>query len=140
MPSLAIYDAVRQLVTTSFVECPVVWENEEYRPGQDIALYVMAEFIGTYYSRESIGSGDPMSERYDEGGYVIFNILARRGKGSRDAHRIGRMIADLFRGRRLLPDESLEFLDASIGGGEKADVEGAWWMMPVEIEFRQMAS
>lgn len=137
MASVEIYDAITGYVSTSFSACPVAWENDNYKPAATTEVYVRGEVVGSTYLQESIGMNEQADNRWDETGFVIFWVLVRKGSGSRECHRIGGMLAKLFRGALLL-DDSLEFLQASIGGGEPADVEGDWWRMPVEIEFRQM--
>ena len=90
--------------------------------------------VGTFYGQGSLGADSPGENRWDEEGFVLLHIGVPAGTGAREAKRLARQAADLFRGV-LLAEGSLEFLDATIGRGDR---DGAWFGIGVEIDFRRM--
>jgi len=141
MASEIIYDAVRAFLTTQFTTSPLQWENESpittTGVGGEPAPWVMVEMTGTLYAQQSLGASVQADNRWDEEGQLWLHVFVPTGTGGREARRIARLLADLFRGTTLLGD-SLEFLDAQIGMGEAGDETGSWYRVSVEIDWRHM--
>ncbi len=134
MASDIVYQAVKNFVTSTWTECPVYWENENYDPAEQ-SVWMAVEISGTSYAQESIGAENQGDNRYDEDGILWIHVFVPSGTGSLDARRVAKAAADLFRGARLLGDD-LEFMDASIGLGDQGDDEGTTFRISVSIDWR----
>jgi hypothetical protein len=131
-----VFDAIRAHIEANWdlAACPVSWPNEEMNEPQ--GPWVKFEISGNSYGQQSIGMGEQAENRWDEDGLIWFHVMVPRGRGFSQGRGAAKALADLFRGRRLLDDENLEFLDASIGPGGDGDEEGNWYRVSVSIEWR----
>jgi hypothetical protein len=133
--------------TAAWTDTPVALENENADqsgnpvPPNPLRTFVEVEIIGTLYSQESLGAGNARDNRWDEAGTLFLNVLAPAGTGTRDARRIVKRLADLFRGRADLLDGDLEFRDAVMGLGRNGEgPDGNWFLIPVSIDWRRQGS
>lgn len=100
--------------------------------------WIMIEMTGTLYEQESIGANTQAENRWDEEGQLFGHVFVPSGKGSLVARQFAKQFVDLFRGVRLLPDQTLEFMSASIGMGAIGDDNGAWFRISTDIHWRRM--
>lgn len=118
----------------------IVYENEgDDAPAGDLAPWVQMVLDTSLYAQQSIGGGaddEPGGNRWDESGTLWFHVFIPRGSGSREARRLGKALANLFRGRLLLDDE-LEFGDADLGAGDPGQENGNYYLMSVNIDWRR---
>lgn len=129
MASLTVYDAVRARVDGQWSLCPVSWPNEPFTLPSD--LWMQVEMEGRLWSQVSLGSGDPLAERWDESGTLWGHFFAPAGSGERDIRAAAGQWIDLFRGREI---GAIEFQDAVIGPGGP-DEDGNWWRISARIDF-----
>ncbi|HEV7337021.1 MAG TPA: phage tail terminator-like protein [Bosea sp. (in: a-proteobacteria)] len=134
MASDVVYEAIRTYLSAAWSETPIEWENEAFNQPSD--GWVAVEIAGTSYAQQSIGADDPAENRWDEDGILWLHVIVPTGTGSVTARRWAKQLADLFRGARLLSDD-LEFLDASIGAGDRGVDEGPHWMITVSVDWRR---
>lgn len=144
MASDVVYDAVKNFLVSNWTTTLMAYENEpladhllQNADGSPIACWVAMEMTGNLYSQETIGAGFQEDNRWDEEGKLWFHIFVPVGSGSSVARRNAKLLADLFRGLRLLGDETLEFMDASLGLGEAADDNGNWYGVSMSIDWRR---
>lgn len=137
MASNTVYDAVKTYLTAQWSSTTIAWENEPFSKPEPPAHWIAVEMQGTLYGQQSIGAGEQADNRWDEEGILWVHIMAPTGEGSSTARQYAKAIADLFRGTMLLSD-SLEFMDASIGAGERGDDDGNYWRLTCTIDWRRM--
>jgi hypothetical protein len=131
----AVYEAIRSHFEINWANAtPVSWPNEDFEE-PPLGPWVKFEIFGSSYGQQSIGMQQQADNRWDRDGTIFFHVMVRRGSGESQARGAAKYIADLFRGRRLLPDESLEFMDA---GESMGDSQGNWYRITVDIEWRHM--
>lgn len=117
---------------------PLVYENEtEGAPAGTVAAWVQVTLDTALYGQQTIGGGiDAGGNRWDEDGTLWFHIFTPKGAGSRDARRIGKGLANLFRGHTLLNGD-LEFRDADMGAGDPGDENANYYLLSVSIDWRR---
>lgn len=118
----------------------VRWENDKFSPPAPTEHWISVHFTGDLYGQQTIGARTQEENRWDEEGTLVVYIMAPQGVGSREARRLAKAMADLFRGQQLGADEELEFMDAFIGEGEKTPDEenGNWWRLRLAIDWRRI--
>lgn len=118
---------------------PLVYENEsDGPPAGDLSPWVLVVLDTSLYGQESIGGGQgPTDNRWDEGGTLWFHVLTPRGKQTREARRIAKALANMFRGHRLL-DDALEFGDANMGSGDPGRENGNYYLLSVSLGWRRI--
>ena len=136
MSTVEPYAATRAYVAANFVGCQVVWPNEAFAPpvGQS-TTWILAEMSSVSLEAMTIGSGDPITDRWDEEGWLTFHIMVPLLAGDMDARAKATTLVDLFRGKRLLGDR-LEFGRMTIGANGGRAEDGNWFRFTVEIEWR----
>jgi len=150
MASDVVYTAIRQYLDgvnatpPAWSVTPIQYENEKPVRTDDgnnpptATPWLMIEMTGTLYSQESIGANTQAQNRWDEEGQLFGHVFVPSGTGGVTARQLAKQFADLFRGTRLLPDQSLEFMDASIGIGAIGEDTGNWFRISVDIRWRRM--
>lgn len=141
-----VFDAIQAHLGTADVPgewdfniAPLVYENETYEsPGGDIKPWVKVVLETQLYGQQSIGGGtDPGQNRWDERGTLWFHVFTRRGTGSREARRIAKALANLFRGQTLL-DDDLEFGDADLGAGDPGEENANYYLISVSQDWQRV--
>lgn len=119
-----------------FALAPLVYENEgDGAPSGDVAAWVLVVLDTALYGQQTIGGGqDAGDNRWDESGTLWFHVMTPKGTGSREARRIGKALANLFRGQRLLDDELL-FGDADMGAGDPGAENGNYYLLSVSLDW-----
>ena len=139
MASQAIYDAIRAHLEANWTATPLVFENEDYSALGSHSHFAIVEIAGSYFGRESIGTGDPDQDRFDEEGELWVHLMMRANVGTRVARGHLTNLADIFRGLKLMSDR-LEFLDARVGFGESVSQssgnDGGWFRLSMTIDWR----
>ncbi len=117
---------------------PLYYENElDGPPPGDVAAWVHVVLDTALYGQQSIGGGiEPGQNRWDEDGTLWFHIFTPRGTRSRESRRIGKALANMFRGHLLL-DDQLEFMDADMGAGDPGQENGNYYLLSVSIDWRR---
>lgn len=144
----AVYDAIKTLLSTPSVVAgladpitsvvpPIRFENERFAQPRPPAPWIAMALTGVVYGQQSIGASEQADNRWDESGDLWLSVFVPTGSGSSRAWQLGRLLADIFRGRTLLAG-SLEFMDAFIGQGTPAEDEGNWFVLPISIEWRHI--
>lgn len=138
MASGTIYTAIRDYLVAQWTTTPLVFENEGQQPGGDtVSPWVLVELSGDVYEQASIGAATVATNRWDEEGALHLAVMVPSGSGSVVARTHARNLADLFRGHTLMSG-ALEFGATHIGRGDRADVDGNWYMIPVDIDWRKV--
>ncbi|PDT77183.1 phage tail terminator-like protein [Bradyrhizobium sp. C9] len=147
LPYDPVFDAIRQYLgyvdlTTNqlvagnwdFTVAPLVYENEgDSSPSGEINPWVLVVLNSQLYGQQSIGGGvDQGGNRWDEDGTLWFHVFTPRGTGSREARRIAKGLANMFRGMTMLNDR-LEFKDADMGAGDPGAENANYYLMSVSI-------
>jgi hypothetical protein len=141
-----VFDAIQGYLGTAAVGgvwdfnlAKLVYENEsDGPPAGDPAPWVLVVLDTQLYAQQSLGGGlEPGQNRWDEDGTVWFHVFTPRGTGSRKARRIGKALANLFRGHLLL-DDGLEFLDADMGAGDPGAENGNYYLLSVSLNWRRI--
>ncbi|MBR1005255.1 hypothetical protein ABIF65_003691 [Bradyrhizobium japonicum] len=115
----------------------LVYENEsDGPPAGDVATWVLVVLNSSLYGQESIGAGDQGSNRWDEGGTLWLHVFTPRGTGSKEARRLAKGLANLFRGNTALMNGFLEFMDADLGAGDPGKENANYYLMSVSVEWR----
>jgi hypothetical protein len=137
MASGTVYDAIKGYLEAQWTTTTIAWENESFTKPEPPAAWLMVEMTGDLYAQMSIGAGVQSENRWDEEGVLLLHVYVPSGTGASTARAYAKSLADLFRGALLL-DDSLEFLDASIGMGQPGDDDGMWWRISVSVDWRRM--
>lgn len=141
-----VFDAIQAYLGKSdapgewdFGLAPLVYENEsDDPPSGDVRPWVSVVLDTQLYGQETIGGGvDPGENRWDEDGTLWFHVMVPRGGGSRDARRIAKALANMFRGKTLL-DGDLEFGNADMGAGDPGKENGNYYLLSVSLDWRRM--
>lgn len=150
MASDVVYTAIRDYLDgvgatpAAWTDTPIQYENENPVRMDDggnppnPTPWIMIEMTGTLYDQESIGANTQAQNRWDEEGQLFCHVFVPSGTGGVTARHLAKQFVDLFRGTRLLPDQTLEFMAASIGMGEIGDDAGNWFRVSVDIHWRRM--
>lgn len=145
MASGVVWDAIRDHLVANWTATPIAFENDNTLSDgssvppdpQSVPAWISVEITGTVYGQQSIGAALQADNRWDEEGILFVDVLVQSGAGSSQARAYAKQVADLFRGLTLLSG-SLEFQDAYIGRGQRAEREGNWFFFPCDIEWRRI--
>lgn len=145
LPYDPVFDAIQAyLGATSgtgawdYSVAPLLYENDgDAEPVGDVANWVAVLIDSELYGQQSIGAGiDQAGNRWDEEGTLWFHVFVPRGTKSREARRIARGLANMFRGKNNLIGGNLEFLDASMSSGDPGRENANYFLMSVSIGWR----
>jgi hypothetical protein len=146
MASGAVSAAIEDYLIAHWATTPLLMENDNrdavsgvpLPPSPDPAPFVEVNFSGRSYGQASLGASVQSANRWDEDGFVSFDVLVPINTTSRVARTNAKSLADLFRGLLLL-NGSLEFLDAAISSGSPSSkYNGNYYVIPVDIEWRRV--
>jgi Bacteriophage related domain of unknown function len=116
---------------------PLVYENEsDGAPSGALKSWVQVVLDTHLYGQVSIGAGAPGENRWDEDGTLWFHVFTPKGSKSREARRIAKALANMFRGHLLL-DDALEFGDADMGAGDPGKENGKYYLLSVSLDWRR---
>lgn len=145
LPYDPVFDAIQAYLGTQAAETGVwdfslaslVYENDgDGPPDGEVSNWVQVTLESDLYGQQSIGGGEDAGDnRWDEEGVLWFHVFVPRGTGSREARRIAKGLANLFRGKRLLND-SIEFLDANLAAGDPGAENANYYLISVSIDWR----
>jgi hypothetical protein len=107
----------------------IAWPNEPFANPEPPDLWLTVECTGDVLEPVELG---PRAVWQEEGRAYV-HILTPAGWGTDAARTLAKQIATVYRG---LPAADVQYLGASIGSGEAADVDGAWWRITVAIDWR----
>jgi hypothetical protein len=139
MSTATLYAAIRARLTDEWTACPVAWENESFTVPETVAgpqPWMMVEITGSQFQQQTIGAGSRDANRWREMGQMWIHVFAPTNTGSATARGLLHQAVDLFRGTEL---GTTTFLGASIGIGERAEVNGTWWRLSAAIDFERDA-
>src|SRR5262249_17732192 len=137
LPYDDVYDAIVAYVgngTTpgawDYSVAPLYFENTiQGPPPGAVAPWVPVMLDSQQYSQQSLGGGQGADgTRWDESGRIWFHVFTPRGTGSRDARRIAKGLANLFRGTTLLSG-NLNFGDADMGAGDPGSQNANYYLL-----------
>ena len=138
MASADVYSAIRTHLETNWAATPLVFENEDYSPTTGVH-WIQVEMAGTYYGRESFGTDNAFTDRWEEQGLLVFSVMIPAYAGVQIGRGYLKDMADLFRGVALMSGR-LEFLDAKVGFGENVPGDntndGNWYRLDMVIDWR----
>ncbi len=134
MSSPEAYDVIHDYLTATWTQTPITFENDGVQLPDDPEYWVQVEIFGSFYEQASIGADPAPTNVWRESGTILAHVLIPLGKGTRQGRVYAMMIADLFRGQDIA---GVEFGDASIGAGEAADSDGAYFRMTVTIDWQR---
>lgn len=151
MATDAVYPAIKTYILAqlagladadNYVGPTVRWENEAFTrptplPNEKPRLWFAVAISGVVYGQQSLGATNQADNRWDEEGTLWLSVFAPADSGAAAPRLLAKRLADLFRGVRLLAD-SLEFRDAYFTQGGPGDEDGAWYQIPVAIDWRRM--
>jgi hypothetical protein len=110
----------------------MAWENEGFMKPSPPAPFVLVQITGDIWDQASIGAGDRASNRWEEAGELLLDVIVPTGAGSLTARTHATALANLFRGLQL---GDIEFRDISIGLGVAADDRGPWFLLPMRVAW-----
>src|SRR6266436_4739329 len=144
MASGAVSAAIEDFLIANWATTPLLLENKDKAQPGDITIppatpapFVAVNFTGRTYGQVSLGASLQKDNRWDEDGFIFLDVLVPKDWGSREARTYAKSLCDLFRGLTLLSG-SLEFLDASIGEGQKGKYDGNYYLIPVDVAWRRI--
>ena len=132
----AVYDAIKTYLSAAWTDTQIQWVNEEYAASGD-APFVKVQFHGAVYGQETIGANTQAENRWDREGNLWLYVMVPRNSSFTNASGAAVALAELFRGQTMLSG-AIEFMDANIGMSHFGDEEGAWFIVPVSIEWRHI--
>ncbi|MBP2302524.1 hypothetical protein [Azospirillum picis] len=148
MATIQAFDAIRSFIEAGWPDaapqaCPLAWDNEPialpqpFGPtGLDGAAVINAWgkvlVDGDLWSQQSIGSGDPAEERWDETGTLMVFAFSPVGSGSRLNRELLTAFAEMCRGQDI---GSVEFQDTRFDPIGAKDDTGNWWGMHIVIDW-----
>lgn len=148
MATIYAFDAIRAFIETGWADasptCPLTWDNEPFAPPQPygptasgagaaaVNAWGRVLIDGDLWSQESIGTGDPVTERWDETGSVIVFVFAPVDNGSRLNRELLTAFAEMCRGRDA---NGIEFQDIRFDPIGAKDESGNWWGMHIVIDW-----
>ncbi|TAI67579.1 phage tail terminator-like protein [Bradyrhizobium sp. Leo170] len=150
LPYDPVFDAIREFLGCTDIEtgalvpgnwdfslAPLVYENEgDGPPSGEVSNWVLVVLNSELYGQQSIGAGiDQAANRWDEDGTLWLHVFTPRGTGSREARRIAKGLANMFRGLTML-NGRLEFMDADMGAGDPGAENANYYLLSVSIEWR----
>lgn len=145
MASGEVSGAIEDYLLIAWTTTPLLFENKNEFEGGGVVPpaepinFVEVSFTGRSYGQQSLGVSPVSANRWDEEGLIFFDVLAPVNQGSRTARTHAKALANLFRGLTTLLGEGLEFLDASIGQGERSTkYNGNYFVIPVDLEWRRV--
>lgn len=137
------FDLLRAFIEAQWPDqaetCPISWDNEPFTPpapydDEDRPQHWVKVLIdGHLWDQQSIGTGDPRSERWVETGELIVLVMVPVGTGSRLCRQVLRVFAEMCRGDA----GAIEFGDVTFPPISSTDDAGAWWSMQVIIEWKR---
>lgn len=138
------FDQIRSFVESRWADaaltCPIAWDNEEFtepKPydADDLPQHWGKVLIdGKLWSLESIGSGDPVDECWEEIGDLTFFAIVPVGTGSRRCRQVLTEFAQMCRGQEA---GAVTFGDIIINPIGSTDAKGVWWTMSIVIEWKR---
>lgn len=131
MTTATAYSAIRAHLEAEWETTPLAWDNEAFDTPDD-APWVLVEMTGDIWDQASIGAGDRTANRWQEEGELHLMVNVPFGTGSLTARTHAEALANIFRGLQL---GAIEFRDISIGLGVRGEDRGAWWLLPVRINW-----
>ncbi|WP_027578478.1 phage tail terminator-like protein [Bradyrhizobium sp. Ai1a-2] len=150
LPYDPVFDAIREYLGYTDLEtgewvpgnwdaslAPLVYENDsDGPPTGEVSNWVLVVLDSTLYGQQSIGAGeDQAANRWDEDGTLWFHVFTPRGSGSREARRIAKGLANMFRGATML-NGRLEFMDADMGASDPGKENANYYLRSVSIDWR----
>jgi hypothetical protein len=123
---LDVYTLLRALLTESWSECPVSYQNEDFATpyGQSWAYLEILPIESALSTFNSEGL------RVASGlGLAAVHIFVPTGTGTAEALRLADLMAELLRNRTL--STGIETAAASVAGGATSDDEGNWYRVSV---------
>jgi hypothetical protein len=132
MSTAAAFTAIRAYLTANWATTPMAWENEAFSKPSPPAPFVLVQITGDIWDQASIGAGDRTTNRWQEEGALMLDVIVPAGTGSLTARTHATALANLFRGLQL---GDIEFRDISIGLGVAADDRGPWFLLPMRVAW-----
>ncbi|UPY35499.1 phage tail terminator-like protein [Sediminicoccus sp. KRV36] len=136
MSTLDAFTKIRDHLTTMWTTTPLSWDNEAFTTPADASgndlPFVHVQIIGDLFDQASIGAGNRLANRWEEEGDLLLTVIVPEGIGSVLARTYASALAEIYRGLQLA---DIEFRDISIGLGVAAEDRGAWWALPVRINW-----
>ena len=132
MSTAAAFTAIRAYLEANWTATPMAWENEGFTKPSPPAPFVLVQITGDIWDQASIGAGDRASNRWEEAGELLLDVIVPTGTGSLTARTHATDLANLFRGLQL---GDIEFRDISIGLGFAADDRGPWFLLPMRVAW-----
>lgn len=129
MSSPAPWNDARAKLGAAGLGVPIAWPNEPFSNPEPPALWVAVEMTGDVLAPIELASNGAWQEE----GRLYAHVMTPAGWGSDQARALAKSIANVFRG---LPPAPVVYYGASIGAGQVADPEGAWWRLTVVIDWR----
>ncbi|CAO3446630.1 hypothetical protein [Azospirillum argentinense] len=150
MATIHAFSAIKSFIESRWpdaapTKCPLAWDNDPFTqpqprgpapgpvPGQ-LAPNHWARVIvgGDLWDQESIGSGDPAEERWDEVGEMMVIAFAPTGTGSETIRKVLTAFAEMCRGQDT---GIVEFRSIRFDPIGAKDDSGNWWGMTITINW-----
>jgi hypothetical protein len=130
------FDAIRAFIEANWdaAACSLAWDNEEFDPPEPDAGASWGRVLvdGDLWERETIGTGSPATDRWDENGSVTLIAFVPVRTGSRLCRQRLREFADMLRGQDI---GAIEFTGARFDPIGATDEKGNWWGMTVSVTW-----
>ena len=148
MAADAVYDAIKDFLDTPANVTSLAdsvtgavptfrFENEQFDQPNPPVPWVAMALTSHSYGQVSIGASEQADNQWQEDGDLWLSVFVPINSGASRARQLAKQLADLFRGRQMLSD-TLEFLDAFIGGAGPAPDEGNWFELDLIIQWRRV--
>lgn len=123
-------DARTRLLAANLVPAGhIEWPNEPFeQPDPASGLWLSVEAVGDVLAPIEMGGGG-----WQEEGRLFVHVMVPAFSGSDAARVLAKQVANVF---RFTGPNPTRYFGASIGGGERADVEGTLWRLTVVIDWR----
>jgi hypothetical protein len=119
----------RAKLTAASLGVAIEWPNELFlQPADNPALWLSVEMVSGLLMPIEVGG-----TVWQEEGTLYVDVLAPINGGTADARALAKQIVSLF---RQLPPQPVIYTSAAIGGGAPSSRTGAWWSLPVSIDWR----
>lgn len=149
MASIHAFNSIRSFIAANWSDitpraCPLAWDNEPITKPEPfgptnpstgaatINTWGKVLVDGDLWSQESIGTGDPASERWDETGSLMVFVFAPVGAGSEPNREVLTAFAEMCRGQDT---GAIEFQDIRFDPIGAKDESGNWWGMHIVIDW-----
>lgn len=143
MASIRAFNALHSFIAASWPDaapmaCPLAWDNVPFTPPQpydqqdQLQCWGRVLVNGDLWDQQTIGSGTPAEDRWDETGSLVLTVFSPVGAGSEPNRSLLTAFAEMCQGQDI---GTLEFQDMRFDPIGAKDESGVWWGMLITIDW-----